>query len=435
VVNSRIDAFERRFPDHSSVFYGERDENQEAYLESHTLNSECAKKLEKSLSEHFHGYNLDVNAVLDDIQEYGGERTSIILANTLRLREGDGRFSAANKEWAQNIDLPASALARHSNEFVESHSVKVDAFVNAFRERERELEISKSHDAAVSQETETIERPEASRAQEMRPPGPNMAEVQAAEMKASVIQGLDKSADGNTQIEGQDVGYAEESYVAAANEVKYEAQRARTEDGEQRTREAEKREESISPRIGQRVTFQPHNAKVKLTGKVVDMDDETVTLQSGRAIIPAIRDGGVFTEAPEPEQSHTKEYAKEQAQKHVGEQGKVFLAKGGGETYKGVIVEKTPTFAIQKVNAETAILHRLKDLEVKEKDGQGVPLKENEDFHLIQEGRMTLYPPTAMYRSHTPHRTSKRRNIFLRRRASRPSSRKPRAYPGTVARC
>jgi hypothetical protein len=321
------------------------------------------------------------------MEEYDGERISVILANTLRLREGDGRFSAPNKEWAQNIDLPISALSRHSNEFVESHSVKVDALVSAFREREREMEISKSHEAPISQEAEIIEQAEVSRAQELGPVGPNMAEVQAAEMKASVIQGLDKSADGNTQIEGQDVGYAEESYVAATNEVKYEAQRARTEDGEQRTREAEKREESITPRIGQRVTFQPHNAKTKLTGKVVDMDDETVTLQSGRAVIPTIRDGGVFTEAREPEQSHTKEYAREQAQKHVGEQGKVFLAKGGGETYKGVIVEKTPTFAIQKVNAETAILHRLKDLEMQAKDGQGVPMRENEDFHLIQEGK------------------------------------------------
>jgi hypothetical protein len=62
-----------------------------------------------------------------------------------------------------------------------------------------------------------------------------------------------------------------------------------------------------------------------------------------------------------------------------------FIAKGK-ETYKGVIVEKTPTFAIQKVNGETAVLHRLKDLEMKEKDGHGIP-KENEDFSLIQEGK------------------------------------------------
>jgi hypothetical protein len=237
----------------------------------------------------------------------------------------------------------------------------------------------------VQRRQDEPERPEEQEATQIQ--GPNMAEVQSAEMKVSVVQGLDKSADGSTRIEGQDIGYEEEGYAAAANEVKYEAQRARTADGEQRIREAEKREESIPPKIGQRVMFHPHNTKTKLTGKVVDMDDETVTLQSGRVIIPAIRNEGVFTAVREPEQSHTKEYAREQAQKYVGDQGKVFLAKGSGANYKGVIVEKTPAFAIQKINAETAILHRLKDLEMKEKDGHGVPLQENEDFHLVQEGK------------------------------------------------
>jgi hypothetical protein len=217
---------------------------------------------------------------------------------------------------------------------------------------------------------------------------PNMAEVQAAEMKASIVQNLDKSADGNTQIEGQDIGYEDEGYMTAANQVQYEAQRARTANNEQQAQSAGI-EESINPKIGQRVAFHAHGTKTKLVGKVVDMDEETVTLQSGRALIPAIRNKGTFTEAPELEATHTKEYAKAQAQKHVGDQGNVFMAKSRGTTYKGVITELTPTFAIQKVNAETAILHRLKDLEAREKDGHGTPknLRENEDFHLIQEGK------------------------------------------------
>jgi hypothetical protein len=211
----------------------------------------------------------------------------------------------------------------------------------------------------------------------------NMAEVQAAEMKASVIQGLDRSADGNTQIEGQDIGYAEEGYVAAADQVKYEAQRARTADGEQKGQE--KSEEPVSPKIGQRVTFQPRNTETKLTGKVVDMDENTVTLLCGRATIPALRDKGAFTEARDPDPTHTKEYARERAQKHVGEHGGVFLAKGRDATYKGVIAELTPTFAIQKVNSETAILHRLKDLEAKEKDGNGL-IREGQEVSITKEG-------------------------------------------------
>jgi hypothetical protein len=80
--------------------------------------------------------------------------------------------------------------------------------------------------------------------------GPDMAEVQAAEMKASIIQNLDRSADGSTRVEGRDIGYAEEEYVAATDQVKYEAQRARTADGERRAQSAGIDEESIGPRIG-----------------------------------------------------------------------------------------------------------------------------------------------------------------------------------------
>jgi hypothetical protein len=214
--------------------------------------------------------------------------------------------------------------------------------------------------------------------------GPNMAEVQAAELKASIVQGLDRSADGNTQVEGQDIGYVEEGYVAAADQVKYEAQRARTADNEIRG------QDGVAPKIGQRVTFQPHNTETKLVGNVVDMDDCIVTLQCGRTLIPTLRDKGTFTEARAPDRTHTKEYAKSQAHKHVGEQGDVFLARARSSTYKGAIVELTPTFAIQKVNTETVILHRLKDLETQEKDGHGAPLKENEEFRLIQEGKEVI---------------------------------------------
>ena len=55
---------------------------------------------------------------------------------------------------------------------------------------------------------------------------PNMAEVQAAESKASMIQSMNKSADGMSVVEGQDIDYIEEGYMMAANEVKYEAQQA-----------------------------------------------------------------------------------------------------------------------------------------------------------------------------------------------------------------
>jgi hypothetical protein len=281
------------------------------------------------------------------------------------------------------------------NERFEMSSTRAKQYIDAWKEKFLETAAAKEMpqqqeeslgESLKVQQTGTADGETKDKEQETsQNRGSNMAEVQAAEMKASLIQGIDRSADGSTQIEGQDIGYVEEGYVAAADEVKYEAQRARTADNEQRAQDAGIREEAISPKIGQRVTFQPHNTETKLTGKVVDMDDETVTLQSGRALIPTLRDKGTFVEAAEPDRSRTKEYAKERAQKHVGEHGSVFLAKGRDATYKGVIAELTPTFAIQKVNAETAVLHRLKDLEARDKDGNGL-IREGQGVSITREG-------------------------------------------------
>jgi hypothetical protein len=130
----------------------------------------------------------------------------------------------------------------------------------------------------------------------------------------------------------------------------------------EKSQENGEQQKPFEPEIGQRVTFQPHDGKAKLTGIVKEVSENEVTLQCGRTTIPTLREKGTFTEAPEPEKAATKEFAKEQAQKHVGEHGSVYTAKGEDAVYKGVVVELTPTYAIQKVG-EDAVLHRLKDLE------------------------------------------------------------------------
>jgi antirestriction protein ArdC len=123
----------------------------------------------------------------------------------------------------------------------------------------------------------------------------------------------------------------------------------------------EDQERPFSPQAGQRVVFQPNDGEAKLTGQVLEVNEEAVVLRCGRATVTALKDRGTFSEASEPDRTHTKEYAKEQAQKHVGEQGNVFMGKGEDAIYHGTIVEVTPAYAIQKVG-EDAILHRLKDL-------------------------------------------------------------------------
>jgi hypothetical protein len=133
--------------------------------------------------------------------------------------------------------------------------------------------------------------------------------------------------------------------------------------------------EPFHPQVGQRVVFHPQGSQINLTGKVTDVSDTTVTLLSGRAEIPVMRDQGTFSEAPELDTTQTLEYAQELARQHTGTNGMVFVA-GGERTYNGHIVEMTPTFLIQKVEEGVAVLHRLKDLgqenEAKLQKGQNV---------------------------------------------------------------
>jgi hypothetical protein len=135
--------------------------------------------------------------------------------------------------------------------------------------------------------------------------------------------------------------------------------------GEQMT--AKEKNKAIVPKIGDRVTFRAkgggENRVPALTGEVVSVDDfkGTVTMQCGDKAVPVFRGKGYFFEAPPLEREATKEYAKNLAQERVGENGQVFFARDEG-LYKGVIVETTPTYALQEVNRRTIVLHRLKDL-------------------------------------------------------------------------
>ena len=209
---------------------------------------------------------------------------------------------------------------------------------------------------------------------------PNMADVQAAESKASMIQSMNKSSDGMSVVEGQDVGYIEEGYIMAANEVKYEAQQARTANAEAQTQ---------GFKIGDKVVFQPHDAKSAVTGTITatkeDKDgNKKVTLKCGRVSLTVSEEKGTFTKAPSVEKESGKEYAKDLAMKSLGSEGKVLLARNKG-AYTGPIIGMTSTFAIQKVNENTAVLHRLKDLQTQDKDAQGL-IKEGEDLSIVKDG-------------------------------------------------
>ena len=73
------------------------------WRESHKANIACRNAIEEAIRQNFDGMHLDKNCITPVLEEYGYKRTAWVLANTLHELKWDGRFSYANKHWAEKI--------------------------------------------------------------------------------------------------------------------------------------------------------------------------------------------------------------------------------------------------------------------------------------------------------------------------------------------
>ena len=98
----------------------------------------CKTAIERTIAEKFDGRRLAEDAARTVIREYGAERVSYVLANTVTHLKPDGRFSSGNKEWAGSIE--PYAMAKNRDLVVTSHPAVLDGFIDQARmyvERER----------------------------------------------------------------------------------------------------------------------------------------------------------------------------------------------------------------------------------------------------------------------------------------------------------
>ena len=130
----------------------------EAYRASHLENIHCRQAIDKAISEHFDGMHLDTSCVRPLIDEYGIDRMEWVLANTLILKDFDGRFSRNNKSWGASIGVPIDndgyGSVRNDAFELQSHPAVLDGFISAVRKeigliREQEAEQAQT----VRQET------------------------------------------------------------------------------------------------------------------------------------------------------------------------------------------------------------------------------------------------------------------------------------------
>lgn len=131
---------------------GERDDYRVSYQE----NVKCKQAIEKAIRLDYDGQRLNDNAIFAVLDAFGPERLSWVLANTITMKEHDGRFSRSNKAWAQAMSIPIDrdgfGSLRNWSYTVESHPGLLDLYTTLLR---KELE----RPPQVRQAEKTVQRP------------------------------------------------------------------------------------------------------------------------------------------------------------------------------------------------------------------------------------------------------------------------------------
>ncbi len=110
------------------------------WRESHRANIACREAIEDTIRRSFDGMHLNEDCLAPVLTAYGYKRTAWVLANTLNELKWDGRFSPANKQWAERRCIPQDE--RHNAEItVRSHPAVLDGFVTFYRKAVQALNL------------------------------------------------------------------------------------------------------------------------------------------------------------------------------------------------------------------------------------------------------------------------------------------------------
>jgi len=102
------------------------------------------KAIEDAIWDHYHDNRLDAACIGQVSEEYGFERMMRVLANTIRQKDWDDRFSRDNKAWAHTIPIYPNndswGTDRNVYFVVESHPGLTDLFVTHARKEYARLQ-------------------------------------------------------------------------------------------------------------------------------------------------------------------------------------------------------------------------------------------------------------------------------------------------------
>lgn len=112
----------------------------EKYRESRAANIGCRDAIQEAIKNHYHDNRLDPAAVSEVVEKYNYHRVLFVLANTVRQKDWDGRFSKNNKEWAATMYIPEDTDGfngdRNTAFCVEARPTLVNGYIDMVREQQ-----------------------------------------------------------------------------------------------------------------------------------------------------------------------------------------------------------------------------------------------------------------------------------------------------------
>ena len=135
-----------RYPGSHAREHGEL----EQYRASNRANLQCKESIEAAIREHYRDNCLGSACARQVLDDFGAERVTYLLANTIRWADWDLRYSRDNKAWAQRIPVYPNpdfeGHDRNANFIINSHPGLVDLFTDQTRE---ELKLHQQEKASV----------------------------------------------------------------------------------------------------------------------------------------------------------------------------------------------------------------------------------------------------------------------------------------------
>ena len=133
-----VDEAELKVNDEIAKFAMKAAYNKKLPLEATGISRNCKVDIERGIATHFDGMHLNIDFIANLYALYGEERMNYVLANTVQMSDGDGRYSPGNKAWAKEISINNAEDDRRTF-YVNSHPALFDGFITAYRRYVKEF--------------------------------------------------------------------------------------------------------------------------------------------------------------------------------------------------------------------------------------------------------------------------------------------------------